>query len=378
MGLISHYDVFLSHGHRQRPWVRQVVSLLRERGLKVFFDEDSISLGDDFVLALERAIDSSEILVLVLSRSSLFSKWVAFETAQRIYEDVNTPHRRLIPILVEPVDKTLVRSAVRRLETVDLTDPVTRESEFRHFLKSLGLSDASSVQLPPWPEPSGIEELHIADVGDVIEWNWIAEQLLEKLIALDYELLNQLTDEHEGHVAQWSPVFWDHPDTWRLLITPAHEIVGYWHFVPLFDDTLQLAIQGRLRDAEITTDKVRVFEFPGSYSIYFVSFGLLSRFRRTKGYMLLLNSLFDVLLDLAKNQIFIDKVCANAFSPSGDSLCKTFQMTCVGPHAEHGTIYLTTVASVLRLAVCQNYREYKELVALYSAHLGLFGDDQQV
>ncbi len=105
----THYDLFLSHNRRQKPWVRQLVKFLRDRGLRVFFDEDSIAPGEDVVAALERAVEASDALVLVLSRSSVFSKWIAFETAQRIYDDPLSQLRRLIPVLVEPVDRTLIR-----------------------------------------------------------------------------------------------------------------------------------------------------------------------------------------------------------------------------------------------------------------------------
>jgi hypothetical protein len=329
----------------------------------VFFDEDSIIPGENIVVALERAIESSQSLVLVLSRSSVFSKWVAFETTLRIYEDPDSSLRRLIPILVEPVDRTLIRPTVRGLDAVDLTDPRTREAEFLHFLKSLGVGDVGAAQLPPWPEASGIEELYIADIRNVTDWNWSGDQLLERLISLDYEIFQELTPEQEGHVSQWAPVFMDHPDTWRLLITPGNEIVGYWHFVPLFEDDFQSALRGELKDGEITTDKVRLFELPGHYPIYFVSFGLLPRFRRTKAYKLLLNSLFDVLHDLAKDGIFIDQVCTNAFSLSGEAMCKTFGLTCLRPHSDRGKVYIGSVISMLQLEVCQGYRELRALYA---------------
>jgi len=342
------YDVFLSHNRRQKSWVRRVVAFLRERGLTVFFDEDSISPGEDIVPALERAIESSKSLVLVLSRSSVFSKWVAFETTLRLYEDPDSTLSRLIPILVEPVDRTLIRPAVRRLDAVDLTDPRTREMEFLHFLKSLGILNVEHDQLPAWPEPSGIEELYIADIRNVTHWGWTGSQLLEKLIALDYLVFEELTPEHEGHAGQWSAVFMDHPDTWRLMITPDNEIVGYWHFVPLFRDDFECAVRGELKDSEITTDRVCLFEFPGSYPIYFVSFELLPRFRRTKAYRLLLDSFFDVLLTLARDGIFIEQVCANAFSSSGEAMCKTFKLSYVRPHTERGKIYLGDVPHLLK------------------------------
>jgi hypothetical protein len=369
------YNIFLSHSRRQKPWVRHIVGFLRDRGLRVFFDEDSITPGENIVIALEKAIESSEVLVLVLSRSSVYSKWVAFETTLRIYSDPLNATRRLVPILIEPVDRTLIPSSVRQLDAVDLTDPNNREIEFRHFLRSLGLPDVGLGQLPAWPEPSGIEELHIADLDTVSQWQWNGRQLLEKLIAFDYEILHELTPEQEGHASQWAPVFLDHPDTWRLLITPANEIVGYWHFVPLFDDDYCRAMRGQLRDSEITTDKIRLFEFPGTYPVYFVSFGLLPRFRRTKGYKLLLDSLFDVLFQLAKDGIFLDQVCANAFTLSGDSMCKSFGLKCVGPHLEKGNIYCSTVSEILKSDICAGY---KDLIALYKSTLVSAGSKKHI
>src|SRR5438270_2648323 len=172
------YDLFLSHNRRQKPWVRQLVAFLRERGLRVFFDEDSIAPGEDVVAALERAIDASDALVLVLSRSSVFSKWVAFETAQQLYVDPSSRLRRLIPVLVEPVDRTLIRPSVRRLDTVDLTDPETREFEFLHFLRSIGLTEVARDSLPPWPEASAADELRVADVDAATSWGWSGIDLL--------------------------------------------------------------------------------------------------------------------------------------------------------------------------------------------------------
>ncbi|HYK01960.1 MAG TPA: toll/interleukin-1 receptor domain-containing protein [Thermoanaerobaculia bacterium] len=359
------YDLFLSHNRRQKPWVRQLVGLLREHGLTVFFDEDCIEPGDDVVPALERAIEASRVLVLVISRSSVFSKWVTFETTLRIYYDPESRLRRLIPILVEPVDRTLIRSAVRRLDAVDLTDPETRESEFAHFLRSVGVLNIGTKELPPWPEASLIDELHIADIDTVNRWGWSGEELLAQLINLDYQFFHDLTDAHEGHAEQWAPVFMDHPETWRLITTPGNAIVGYWHFVPLFEDAFQLALSGELLDSAITTDKVKIFEFPGDYDIYFVSIGLLPQYRRTKAFKLLLSSLFDVLLTLARDGIFVRRVCANGYTDSGVAMCKTFSMRNECRHRERGEVFEATMMDILSAQPCN---EYAELRRLYSAH----------
>jgi len=370
---VPRYNVFVSHNRRQKAWVRSVVALLRDRGLKVFFDEDSIAPGDDVVRSLERAIESSETLVLVLSRSSVFSKWVAFETALRLYEDPDSSLHRLIPILVEPVDRTMIRPAVRRLDAVDLTDPTRRQSEFDHFLKSLGLDAATTNELPPWPDASSVDELYVADVQTIIRWGWSGEHLLDQLIQLDYEVLSDLTAEHEGHAAQWAPVFMDHPETWRLLVTPDKQVVGYWHFVPLFPEDFEQALAGTLRDGSITTDRVQVFELPGEYPIYFVSFCLLPRYRRTKAFTLLLEALGEVILNLASEGIFLDRVCTNAFTASGVAMCKMFGLSLRQPHREHGQIYVGAMAQIMDSTPWQHH---SRLRAAYAARLSSFSNEQ--
>ncbi len=355
------YDVFLSHNRKQKAWVRHVARLLRNHGLKVFFDEDSLRPGDELLEAIERGVMTSQTLVLVLSRSSLVSRWVALEAGLHIYEGVTSPENRLIPVLVEPVDRSQIRLAVQRLVFVDLTDPATRENELMRLLETLGLPRLGPEELPPWPEPSGVHELYIADLDDVTRWQWSQTKLIEELIALDYRLFDDLSPELEGRVEQWLPVYLDHPDTWRLLVTPQRELVGYWHFVPLFDDDFASAMAGRLRDAELTANRVCLFELPGTYPLYFVCIALLPQFRRTKGYTLLIDSFFDVIREFAQGGIFFDRLCANAYTPSGEALCKTFGLVPVAPHVDRGWIHAGRMDRLLQLPYCSRYRDVQAL-----------------
>ncbi len=362
--MVESYDLFLSHNSKQKPWVRELVRFLRGLGLTVFFDEDCIKSGQDTALAIERAIEASNTLVLVISRSALRSRWVSFEAALRIYDDPLGETRVLVPILVEPVDWSQVRGAVRRLDRVDLTDPDTREAEFLHFLRSIGVPNEKCCPIQTWPEPVGIDDLYVADVNSVISAGWSGEQLLEKLISLDYEMFEDLEQAHEGVPKQWAPVFMSHPETWRLLTTEAREIAGYWHFVPLFREEFEQATRGELIDSEITADKLRLFELPGWYDIYFVSMGLQPRYRRPKAVAKLFRSLLDVACELAKSGIFVREVCANAYTASGVGLCKSFSMNHVGNHRERGKIFTATFRELLEALPLEGK---ESLIALYSS-----------
>jgi len=302
----------------------------------------------------------------VLSRSSLVSRWVALETGISVYHNLTSQQHRLIPVLVEPVDPRQIQATVRKLVTIDLTDPSTRESELLRLLRSLGLTGVSRDELPPWPEQTGVRELYIADLEDITGWQWTPERLVEQLTALAYSLFDGLTPELECDVKQWIPVYLDHPDTWRLLVTPERELIGYWHFLPLFDADFDCAMAGQLRDAEITTDRVQVFELPGTYPLYFECIGLLPSYRRTKAYTALLRSFFDVILGHARNGVFFDRLGANAYTASGAAMCKSFGFQPLVPHIDRGRMYAGHMSQFLQLPCCAQYAEVRRL---YRDHL---------
>ena len=114
---------------------------------------------------------------------------------------------------------------------------------------------------------------------DVLQWGWSADSLLKKLIALDREVTkDQLTDEREGTVAQWAPVFWKHPETWVLLTKGRKNIVGYWHFAAINDQYLARIHEGKMQDSEITSGLVEDLDYPGTYNLYFIMIARLPQY----------------------------------------------------------------------------------------------------
>ena len=108
------FDVFLSHNRRQKPWVREFAQVLKAAGLKIFFDEESISPGEDIVRALESALENSKRVVFVITPSSLESDWVALETASAIYSDPAASKGKLVPVMLEGVDPKKIPLSIMR------------------------------------------------------------------------------------------------------------------------------------------------------------------------------------------------------------------------------------------------------------------------
>jgi len=361
------YDVFLSHNRQQKAWVRQLYDVLCKSGLKVFFDEENIQPGANVSKAIEDAVETSRHVILVVSPSSIKSEWVSMECAMAMYTDPAASAKRLLPVMLERVSSKEIPLSVRFRNFIDLTDPSTRDREFRRLLNHLGVSPDLSCAVPVWDDPYSTREsstssfLTIADIDDVISWGWDGNRLLDELIKLDYQTIDQLTQEHEGEIAQWAPVFMDHPDTWRLMIAGPEKIVGYWHFVPLFSSEFEIAISGRLRDSQITTDLVRVLELPGWYDIYFVSICALPLYRRTPRMRPLFRSFIDVVRNLAVEGVRIRRICTNAYTASGEALCKDLGFHQEQKHSEKGTIYSLNFSDLLNHELCNGQSELLEL-----------------
>jgi hypothetical protein len=112
------YHVFLSHNKAQKDWTRRLAQFLRNEGLQVFFDEDSIQLGEDLIFAIENGLRKSRHVLLVLSPEALASSWVALEFSASLHRDPKAAQRSIIPILRKECEIPLV---LARLNYLDAT-----------------------------------------------------------------------------------------------------------------------------------------------------------------------------------------------------------------------------------------------------------------
>ena len=62
-----HYDIFISYSRADGERVRPLVQELRRLGYKVFFDVESISIGERWKLRLDASLRTSRALVLCWS-----------------------------------------------------------------------------------------------------------------------------------------------------------------------------------------------------------------------------------------------------------------------------------------------------------------------
>lgn len=185
----------------------------------------------------------------------------------------------------------------------------------------------------------------LAKLDDVLRWGWDGKALLRRLIALDQRVVGgeltetgeKLTEEREGTVKQWAPVFMAHPESWVLLTVGPKQIIGYWDIAALRDEHFKRAKAGELLDSEITLDTVEPLDLPGVYNLYFVLLGVLPEYPGAGAK--LIDAFYDHLEALATRGVFFREVCANAFTKHGKRICTGLGMTFVGPHKDFGEVY---------------------------------------
>ena len=85
-------------------------------------------------------------------------------------------------------------------------------------------------------------------------------------------------------------------------------------------------------------------------------------YRGTEAVHLLVSSFLDVIEKLADRNIFVDEICANAYTPEGKALCKKFEMTYIGEHTPKGSLFFRDMSSLPNTLFVN---EHPDLVQMY-------------
>lgn len=96
--------VFLSHSHSDYKLARSIYRYLKKAGVYVWFDEAELRFGDSLIEKLRSAIDSVDVLLALISRSSIQSEWVKKEIDIAMNQEIESRRVKVIPLLCDPID----------------------------------------------------------------------------------------------------------------------------------------------------------------------------------------------------------------------------------------------------------------------------------
>lgn len=92
-------EIFLAYSDKDRPWVEQFSSALRDAGVESWFDVADLPPGTSLEDPLEAALRTSRTLVLILTPDSIENPWILFELGAAIGDE-----KRIIPVVAKEFD----------------------------------------------------------------------------------------------------------------------------------------------------------------------------------------------------------------------------------------------------------------------------------
>jgi hypothetical protein len=103
-----------------------------EAGVFVWSDRQ-IPVGTSLASAIQRGIESSDAVVVLLSNASSQSEWVRREISAAIANDSPHQRKRLLPVLVGDVDKANVPFSLRGRKWLD----ASREADIKEIVNAI-------------------------------------------------------------------------------------------------------------------------------------------------------------------------------------------------------------------------------------------------
>jgi formylglycine-generating enzyme required for sulfatase activity len=146
------YDAFLSYRRREpdRGFARSLLARLESAGLKLAIDERDFSPAATFLEEMERCIRESRFTLTLLSPRYFESGNTVEEAVLCKVLDMSERRRRLIPLILEPVERP---GWLYNITGIDFTDSRSLVDPYERLLAALD-NPRQRAEPHPAPEPS--------------------------------------------------------------------------------------------------------------------------------------------------------------------------------------------------------------------------------
>jgi len=91
-------SVFLSHSSRDKPLARQIAHDLLMANIDVWLDEWKILVGDSITQCIQRGLEETDFIAVLLTKHSVESGWVEKEWQSQIGREASTRQVFILPL----------------------------------------------------------------------------------------------------------------------------------------------------------------------------------------------------------------------------------------------------------------------------------------
>jgi hypothetical protein len=150
------YDVFISYSRADSCHAAKIDSMLRDKGLRPFFDRRNLDPGLPWVRALERAIGSAKSAIVLIGPSG-FGNTQQYERELAIIRRTREPEFRVIPVILPKNSSDLPFDFIQNLTWIDFSQveklsdsPDELERLLKAIQGGLPADEAARQAICPW------------------------------------------------------------------------------------------------------------------------------------------------------------------------------------------------------------------------------------
>ena len=137
---------------------------------------------------------------------------------------------------------------------------------------------------------------------------------------------------------------WHHknPDIYTILKDEEGRVIAYVNVLPVTNECYMDLYVGRIHDVDITEDMILTYE-PGTFcNIYLSSIVIHPAHCSIHALRMLILAVLKQLQLVQVNRVFIQRILADAVSPSGIKLCRMLKMRQIGQTQYKSVLFDTT------------------------------------
>lgn len=105
--------------------------------MECFFDKESITWGANWVVELEKGIDSCDTIVIILSPDYCKSEWALIERTSSMADDPAGLKKKVRPLLLKPYEDLLPRF-LKPIQSIDVSTDDKFEKQYPSICRELG------------------------------------------------------------------------------------------------------------------------------------------------------------------------------------------------------------------------------------------------
>lgn len=347
---------FVSYSRGDSDAVKELVSDLEKKGVKLYIDYRDIPTGSVYAEEIVSAIENSVCCILVFTEESNRSRYVLNEM-----NSAATHNKDIIPLRLDS-RATLGKALefyVGKYQWVEYIGDPTLD-EIKATVDKLSRMDAPKQKEVRCKGPVVISGEKMKEIGfDIKDW-------VTRTIEIDYLTLAETPDGYElgedteGTVVDWIAHSEKYPETSSMLVIN-DEIVGYYLLMLLDESVYASVVSG---EEMVKASMQEFYGFGGDYCCYIAMMPVLKAFETQEKYMMLMDEFVDKMTKFASRGINISKYAVSVYAPLLESMMKALGFKIVGENKIGGKIMQLTKDDIISNRVFKiRYPEFYKLYA---------------